>query len=159
METTLMNRQGDILIVPVNEIPTDAVKVDRDAGRAILAYGEVTGHAHAFKDADVVTFRDPKLNELFFQVTGSHAGKFEGELIERNDARGYFLANAKIDGPARRVKFLTSHATIEDGVIETNAPFSLLEHDEHDAHAYKSGTYKVDRQREYHPQAIRNVAD
>lgn len=41
-------RQGDVYIVGVDEIPADSVIVKRDAKRVVLAYGEVTGHAHAF---------------------------------------------------------------------------------------------------------------
>jgi hypothetical protein len=41
-------RQGDVLLVPVDEIPEAATVVPRDQGRVILAYGEATGHAHAF---------------------------------------------------------------------------------------------------------------
>jgi hypothetical protein len=42
-------RQGDVLLVPVKSIPKDAVEQPAE-GRLILAYGEVTGHAHAFYD-------------------------------------------------------------------------------------------------------------
>lgn len=41
-------RQGDVLITRVNDaIPSDAKRKPRDKGRVVLAYGEVTGHAHA----------------------------------------------------------------------------------------------------------------
>lgn len=40
-------RQGDILLVKVDKLPADVKPVKRDAGRIVLAYGEVTGHAHA----------------------------------------------------------------------------------------------------------------
>ena len=43
-----MYRQGDILLDAVDALPAGAVRRPRDAGRVILAYGEVTGHAHAF---------------------------------------------------------------------------------------------------------------
>lgn len=43
-------RQGDVLLVPVSKIPTDAKLVKPDNGRVILAYGEVTGHAHAIDE-------------------------------------------------------------------------------------------------------------
>lgn len=46
-------RQGDVLIVRVSKIPKDAKPIKRDKGRAILAYGEITGHAHAIEDAHV----------------------------------------------------------------------------------------------------------
>lgn len=42
-----MFRQGDVLIRPVSRIPEGLQQVPLDNGRVILAYGEVTGHAHA----------------------------------------------------------------------------------------------------------------
>ena len=38
-------RQGDVLLLRVDELPRDA-KDETPAGDVILAYGEVTGHAH-----------------------------------------------------------------------------------------------------------------
>jgi len=46
-------RQGDVLLVPVNTAPKKVKKVERDNDRVILAYGEVTGHAHAILDKSV----------------------------------------------------------------------------------------------------------
>lgn len=43
-------RQGDVLLVPVDEIPAELTPVQRENGRLILAHGEVTGHAHAIVD-------------------------------------------------------------------------------------------------------------
>ena len=43
-------RQGDVLIERVSKIPAGAKVRPRDHGRVILAYGEVTGHAHAIAD-------------------------------------------------------------------------------------------------------------
>ena len=41
-----MFRQGDVLLVKVDKIPKGAKDVTPD-DRIVLAYGEVTGHAHA----------------------------------------------------------------------------------------------------------------
>ena len=41
-----MIRQGDVLIVPVEEIPATVEAVERENGCIILAHGEATGHAH-----------------------------------------------------------------------------------------------------------------
>ena len=44
-----MYRQGDVLVVPIeeSELPTDLIPAPRDrSGRLVLAYGEATGHAH-----------------------------------------------------------------------------------------------------------------
>ena len=55
-----MFRQGDILIVKVADMPDGLSKVEKDKGRHILAYGEVTGHAHAVEDSSV--------SELFVDI-------------------------------------------------------------------------------------------
>lgn len=47
-------RQGDVLLIPVAAIPDGLQDTRSDAkGRIILAYGEVSGHAHAL-DAKAV---------------------------------------------------------------------------------------------------------
>lgn len=53
-----MIRQGDVLLIPVAEIPATAKEQKRDAGRVILAYGEVTGHAHAITKPGVTKLAD-----------------------------------------------------------------------------------------------------
>jgi len=40
-------RQGDVLIVPVEQVPATA-KPKPTQDRVVLAYGEVTGHHHSF---------------------------------------------------------------------------------------------------------------
>lgn len=56
-------RQGDVLIVAVDELPADVKPVARENGQVILAHGEVTGHAHAILDerAELVTPGDDQL--------------------------------------------------------------------------------------------------
>lgn len=104
-----MYRQGDVLIVPVKQLPNLLEPVAREAGRIILAHGEVTGHAHAIKDHKAALFRDPKLAAIFLSVSA--------------------------DGPV------------------------ALEHEEHGTIDIPPGSYRIIRQREYSPEAIRNVAD
>lgn len=56
--TPRMIRQGDVLLVAVEAIPDDAFEQPRDeSGRVILAYGEVTGHAHALHETSVTLLR------------------------------------------------------------------------------------------------------
>lgn len=45
-------RQGDVIIVAIDTIPTEAKPVARENGRIVLAHGEVTGHAHAIDAPD-----------------------------------------------------------------------------------------------------------
>ena len=94
-------RQGDVLLERIDALPEEAFPVD---GRTILAYGEVTGHAHEVK-------------------------KY-GRLFESAGQR--FL----------KVTRKTS-----------------LEHQEHGSIPLTAGIYRIIQQREYHPEAIRNVAD
>ena len=66
-----MVRQGDVLIIPIHSLPAGLEPVVREAGRVVLAHGEVTGHAHAIKDKHAALFRDPKLAAIFMHVSGT----------------------------------------------------------------------------------------
>jgi hypothetical protein len=46
VRASIIVRQGDVLLRSVPDIPAAAREVPRDDGRLVLAYGEVTGHAH-----------------------------------------------------------------------------------------------------------------
>lgn len=56
-------RQGDVLLDPTSTPLANAVEVPRDNGRVVLAYGEVTGHAHAIADEGVALLEDPSTGE------------------------------------------------------------------------------------------------
>lgn len=68
-------RQGDVLLTPVS-LPAKAKKTNvRDNGRVILAYGEVTGHAHAIMDCPEVEtyeFKGKTYLSIKESVTLSH---------------------------------------------------------------------------------------
>jgi len=59
-------RQGDVLLVRVKDLPKNATGRLKD-GDVILAYGEVTGHAHRIKEFDKVRMWDAGA-ERFLQV-------------------------------------------------------------------------------------------
>ncbi len=66
-------RQGDVMLVEVKAFSlTEAKPVPRDRGRVVLAYGEVTGHAHVIDDA-------------------------LAELFEERDGRIYLKASGPVD--------------------------------------------------------------
>ncbi|MFJ8439686.1 hypothetical protein [Kitasatospora griseola] len=108
-----MYRQGDVLIVPVEQsaVPAAVAHLPRrprdGRGRLVLALGEVTGHAHA--------------------VVGP------GELLRES-------------GPFGRAWL---HLPEGGKVV----------HEEHAAIALPTGWFRVVRQREYVPGAVRIVAD
>lgn len=62
-------RQGDVLIRQVAEIPEGLKQVPLDAGRTILAYGEVTGHAHAVVgDVELLASDIAEMEQRFLRV-------------------------------------------------------------------------------------------
>lgn len=62
-------RQGDVLVQQVEKIPDGLQAVPRDKGRVILAYGEVTGHAHAVEgDVEFLAADLKELEERFLHV-------------------------------------------------------------------------------------------
>lgn len=58
-------RQGDVLLVRVAELPKGAVPEKSDES-IVLAYGEVTGHAHRISTAGAVEYKwqDDRLIEI-----------------------------------------------------------------------------------------------
>ncbi|HEY1555783.1 MAG TPA: hypothetical protein VGF94_13185 [Kofleriaceae bacterium] len=104
---SVMFRQGDVLVAAVAcALPREVERVARDAGRIVLAYGEVTGHAHAIHSSGAT-------------------------LWECADGARY---------------------------LEVKRAVQLL-HEEHATIKVPAGLYRVVRQREYSPEAIRFVAD
>lgn len=61
-------RQGDVLLVPVDEIPSKARPVARIDGRVILAEGEATGHAHAIRSPGASLLEEGE--ERYLRVRG-----------------------------------------------------------------------------------------
>ena len=101
-------RQGDVLLVPIDDIPSEAKEVEVK-GDVVLAYGEVTGHSHRF----------------------AH-DMSNGMRMYRDTVGGLFLS--------------------------LKSPSDLV-HEEHATHTVPPGKYAVRLQREYTPQAWRQVAD
>lgn len=100
----MIYRQGDVLIRQIPKLPAQPAQTRVNG---VLAYGEVTGHAHKVEDVA------------------------KAEVMEIEN--GLYL----------RVG--------EDGV--------RIVHEEHGAISLPPGNYEIEIQREYTPEAIRNVAD
>jgi hypothetical protein len=66
----MLYRQGDVLIARIDEVPEDLERAPRDKGRVILAYGEVTGHAHAVRgEVELLTPADAaEMDARFLRV-------------------------------------------------------------------------------------------
>ena len=65
-------RQGDVILIECLKRPSAAATVVVDRGRTILAYGEVTGHAHEVVTAGEVALDDVvPTQQLFQEADGS----------------------------------------------------------------------------------------
>jgi hypothetical protein len=109
-------RQGDVLFVPVKNIPKGERKIRKDG---VVMYGESTGHAHRVMDLDAAEVYDIDGQGCYIAV--SHAG---GVWIGHEDHGQGFI-----------------HP-------ETGERIPL-----------PAGYYRVLRQVEYSPEAIREVTD
>jgi len=74
-----MYRQGDVLLLPIDDMPKRVAPVKRENGRVVLAHGEATGHAHAIKDARAALFREPGTSAVFMHVAGNASVALEHE--------------------------------------------------------------------------------
>lgn len=152
-------RQGDVAIQRIAFLPKNLKLADRENGRVILAHGEVTGHAHAFLGAGTKKFTDDRGRE-FFEVRGQEI-KATLPIMRR------WKSQLMVDHPRLGIiEFAETDVHIIGDHVVIDGEFELLKHDEHHAHGVPSGLYSgandangTVRQREYSPEAIRNVAD
>ncbi len=64
-------RQGDVLVQSAPKSATPVAPIARDNGRIVLAYGAVTGHAHAIHDAEAELFSLPDTDDRFLRIMAS----------------------------------------------------------------------------------------
>ena len=60
-------RQGDVYIHEVEELPSEVKNHPKDSGNFILAYGEVTGHAHRIKNTEGVQMFEDEAGTLWLR--------------------------------------------------------------------------------------------
>lgn len=80
-KTPLQVRQGDVFLERVEKIPAGLKERKRDKGRVILAYGEVTGHAHAIEEDASAAIFDGVEDDFYLRI-GSPTG-----LVHEEHAR------------------------------------------------------------------------
>lgn len=83
-----------------------------------------------------------------------------GEEVPRENGR-VILAHGEVTGHAHAIteSGVTMRRDAEATELEIKEAVAMLTHDEHATIPLERGTYRVIRQREYTPEAIRNVAD
>lgn len=123
-------RQGDVFVEQVRKRARKG-KAVIDRGRVILAYGEVTGHAHEVVEAVHAAARESASAVAYQAHESTETAMPPAQLFEEPDGTRYLFVDRAC----------------------------LLTHQEHGTIALAPGCYKVTRQREYSPEEIRNVAD
>lgn len=85
-------RQGDVFIRRVDAIPEGLDTIARDNGRVVLAYGEVTGHAHVIVSDDVTMFGnlENEMDRRFLAVEADMAHVTHEEHSTIDIPRGYY---------------------------------------------------------------------
>ena len=95
-----MYRQGDVLLMSVEEIPEGAKPKGRDGGRVVLAYGEVTGHAHAITEPEALLL-DAE-NGLFLQADETVTLRHEEHAPITVPSGSYQVIRQREFSPSRR---------------------------------------------------------
>ena len=134
-------RHGDVIFIKVDdsEVPSEVSRADKDhpaPNQAVAAYGEVTGHRHlitASEGVELNLFEVPGLKNASEMASGRVGNTQDGGLL----ADRYLRIVAPEDA----------------------AEAALITHEEHDTIALPTGTFRVRIQKEYSPEAIRNVMD
>jgi hypothetical protein len=145
-----MKRQGDILLVPVKDLPDGLKEVPRQNGRIVLAEGEVTGHFHAI-EAEEVTFHAKSLEEVEgrFLVIEAEAITAEAVYEQRKTGRTITPEPYYDEEIGATVTPDAYEETERIKVGEREVPGVTLDHPEHDTVVLAPGNYEVRRQREY----------
>lgn len=145
-------RQGDVLIRQVAEVPEGLRLVPREGGRAILALGEVTGHAHAVVgDVELLASDVEEMRERFLRVERAASAVVDAYRC-RNDRGQVSFVPAYTSPEKLEAAGLTivGHEEVEGVVVA---------HEEHTHLVLEPGDYSVGIQVEYAPEEIRTVAD
>lgn len=124
-------RQGDVLLTLVAKLPDGCTEVPLDKGRIVLAYGEVTGHAHAIAD--------------------------HGQAVPRTQPSIGPAAAAEI-AEAAIARARLWRAPTGERYLEVRELVHIT-HEEHEAHSIPAGVYRLPVQVEYTPAELRRVAD
>jgi hypothetical protein len=140
-------RQGDVFLREVAKVPKSVNIVERENGRVILAHGEVTGHSHAIGARGATLYMD----------TGSGSGgrRYLQVAPDATDTIEVF-GDARCLGGSVEAGWIFGPRHV---VGEQQVDGACLRHEEHTAVVLPPGIYEVVIQREYTPEAIRNVAD
>lgn len=75
-------QQGDVYLVPVEEIPGDAKEVKPGIRGHVLAEGEETGHAHRIADVEKAVLLTDQYSKMFIEIFDAVELKHEEHHIQ-----------------------------------------------------------------------------
>lgn len=86
-------RQGDVLLIPIENIDESDIGElikEGEGKRIVLAYGEVTGHAHAFyPDQDAKVLKEPAKPPRLYALKNEKKYGFPGVRLLRLETRAF----------------------------------------------------------------------
>lgn len=127
-------RQGDVMPVLVSALPAGAVQVQSEDKRVVLAYGEVTGHAHA-------VYENTESLRMWAVGKVRYLEVMAGAMVTPEMAA---IVTGK-HGP--------------QALGDEAVPGVALKHEEHTFHVLPPGVYKLPVQTEYTPAELRITRD
>jgi hypothetical protein len=142
-------RQGDTMLLAVQALPKDVKEIPPENGRVVIAYGEVTGHAHAFYETEKVKLWSAN-TERFLQVI-SNPKKVEAWKVK--NCAGQYQYVAGYTDPQALIEEGWTITALEavDGVVDC--------HEEHFHPVISPGIYRLPNQMEYSPKELKKVSD
>lgn len=143
MKTSII-RQGDVLLVPVRRLPAGLKPVAPENGRVVLAHGEATGHHHSFAFSDrAALFReDGGGGGLFLSIAAGAPA-----ALEHQEHAAFWRPDGTRFGTTTEAERAELAEALADGTARQSGEPT------------EPGLYRVVRQREYSPEASRQVAD
>lgn len=179
----LQIRQGDVLLQAIDKLPAGCSEIKPDGNRIVLAYGEVTGHAHAIYDhvqpiaAPVSPGSADEIAEAAIARAQSKAKLWIAKNQERylevfggNEPQIVHVAELEettntawliVDEKGRKIWFCKSWCEFDEAQNKMlpSLPYENLKHEEHGFHATPVGIFQLPTQVEYTPAELRRVAD
>lgn len=153
-------RQGDVMVVEAGKLASGLKKIERDAGRIVLANGKGNGRAHVLVDPKAEMLAD-KEGTRFLQVVGK---KIKGTFaIVRHGNPYVTVCHDGEDALRFRMTDVTIGRKNNCPVAKVDGFFGLVRHDcaqpDHATLALPRGNYRIVRQREFQQGDVRNVID
>lgn len=140
-------RHGDVYLREA-VIPITAKKTKRDHGHVVLAYGEVTGHAHRIKERTVQMWSAGDQRYITVPAEGETVRPGTFAIVARRHKPEPSVAWLQ-DGRRVWIEESDSRAVIVGQQLTLVHGVPGVTHEEHDTEVFAPRTYEMIQQREY----------